>query len=136
MATFTADLSSPRTDSQTLIREASAEEVLLWDDLVRRFDNYRIYHTLAWIRSLEASAGGRAVFLIFEKDREIVGCLPGLVHRWGLLRLFGSPLPGWQASIMGPAFAKDRVSTGELMTALANCLGFTVIMCQLTHEGM
>src|SRR5947209_4119901 len=114
---------TPCTESRpTTVRKASAHEVRGWDDLVRGFDNYRIYHKLAWIRSLEASLKGRALYLIFEKDGQIVGCLPGLVRRLGLLRLFGSPLPGWQTSSMGPVFDRQRLSTSELVSALIEYL--------------
>jgi hypothetical protein len=104
--------------ARTEIREASPAERRIWDDLVRRFANYRIAHTRGWVRSLEESTGGRALYLLFEKDGEVVGCLPGLVIRWGLLHLFGSPLPGWQTTSMGPAFDPQRLSTRELITSL------------------
>jgi hypothetical protein len=102
----------------TEIREASPAELRTWDDLVRRFANYRIAHTRGWVRSLEESTGGRPLYLLFEKDGEVVGCLPGLVICWGLLHLFGSPLPGWQTTSMGPAFDPQRLSTRELITTL------------------
>ena len=100
------------------LREISAEDLPRWDDLVRRFGNHRIVHTMGWIRSLEASGMGRPRFLVFEKDGEIVGCLPGLVSDVGPFRLFGSPPPASQTVSMGPAFDDRRVSTAELMEAV------------------
>lgn len=100
------------------LREASSEELRQWDDLVRRFANYRIVHTIAWIRSLEESGFGRPHFLILEKDGEIVGCLPGLVTQMGPIRLFGSPPPASQTVSMGPAFDEQRVTTAEILDSL------------------
>lgn len=103
------------------VRELAPSEELQWDALVRRFDNHRIVHTRAWLRSLEASGCGRPLYLVCERDHEIVGCLPGLLVRLGPLRLFGSPLPGWQTVSMGPVFDERRVTTTELVGA---CMAF------------
>jgi hypothetical protein len=97
-----------------LIQPAPAD----WDTLVRRFENHRIVHTMAWVRSLEASGFGRGRFFCFEKDGAVVGCMPGLVSIMGPLRVFGSPPPGSQTVSMGPAFDPRRISTGEMMEAL------------------
>ncbi len=99
----------------TLLREASPSELAGWDALVRGFGNHRIVHTTAWIRSLEASGFGHPLFLIFEKNGEIVGCLPGLVSDVGPFRLFGSPPPASQSVSMGPTYSPERVTTAELM---------------------
>ena len=104
--------------SRLTVRKATPTEELEWDTLVRRFEHQRVVHTRGWLRSLEASGCGRPLYLIFERDQEIVGCLPGLFVRLGLLRLFGSPLPGWQTVSMGPLFDPRRVSTAELTAAL------------------
>ena len=106
-------LSTPVT-----LRQATCRELETWDSLVRGFNNYRVVHTLAWIRSLESFVGGTPLFLIYEKDGEIVGCLPGLLITKGPLRLFGSPLSGWQTVSMGPVFDDNRISTQEMITAL------------------
>ncbi len=100
------------------VRELTGADLDGWDSLVRRFANHRVVHTMPWLRSLEASGFGRARFLSFEKDGEIVGCLPGLMSEVGPLRVFGSPPPGSQTVSMGPAFDEHRVSTSELMDAL------------------
>jgi hypothetical protein len=73
-----------------LLRELSPGEIPEWDTLVRRFANHRVTHTLAWIRALQASGFGEPRFLVFERDGQVVGCLPGLVNEVGPLRLFGS----------------------------------------------
>lgn len=100
------------------LRELSSDKLSEWDTLVRSFANHRVTHTAAWLRSLEASGFGRPLFLVFEKDGEVVGCLPGLVTEVGPLRLFGSPPPASQTVSMGPAFDEQRVTTHELMDAL------------------
>jgi CelD/BcsL family acetyltransferase involved in cellulose biosynthesis len=110
-------------NAKVLIREASPEELLGWDELVTRFPNHRILHTLAWIQSLHASCvNGKPLFLVYERDGEIVGCLPGFLVTVGFLRMFGSPLPGWQTMSMGPLFDPERVSTEELMIPLVTYL--------------
>jgi CelD/BcsL family acetyltransferase involved in cellulose biosynthesis len=100
------------------LRELSPSELSGWDAMVRRFRNHRVVHTLAWVRSLEASGLGQPRFLVFEKNGEIVGCMPGLLTTIGPLRLFGSPPPASQSASMGPAFDEDRVTTPELMELL------------------
>ncbi|MGQ0763398.1 MAG: GNAT family N-acetyltransferase [Acidobacteriota bacterium] len=105
--------------SKVRIREATPQERLDWDNLVSRFDNHRVLHTLSWLRSLSASCvKGKPLFLVYEKDGEIVGCLPGFLVRVGFLRMFGSPLPGWQTMTMGPVFDPQQISTEELMLPL------------------
>lgn len=100
------------------LRELSSEELSEWDSMVRCFANHRVTHTAAWVHSLEASGFGRPHFLVFEKEGEVVGCLPGLVTEVGPLRLFGSPPPASQTVSMGPAFDQQRVTTHELVDAL------------------
>jgi hypothetical protein len=100
------------------LRELSPADLPGWDELVRRFGNHRVVHTMAWVRSLEASGFGRPVFLAFEKEGDIVACLPGLVDEVGPFRLFGSPPPASQSASMGPVFDEGRVTTPELMEAL------------------
>lgn len=117
-----ADLSSRPARSSpaapVVVRQASADEIDRWDELIARFPAARIVHTLGWVRSLEACRLGRPVFLVFERAGEVVGCLPGLLTRVGPLRVFGSPLPGWQTSGMGPLFDPEAVSSLELLGPL------------------
>jgi hypothetical protein len=103
------------------LRTASPEEISDWDEIVRRFPNHRVVHTLAWIRSLEASGFGRPEYLVFEKAGEIVGCMPGLVTEVGPFRLYGSPPPASQSASMGPVF-DERLTTPELMEVLLSFL--------------
>ena len=100
------------------VREAADSELAEWDSLVRRFKNHRVVHTMAWVRSLEASGFGRPRFMVFEKDGEIVGCMPGLLSEVGPFRLFGSPPPASQSVSMGPVFDERRITTAELMEVL------------------
>lgn len=100
------------------VRELSAAELAGWDALVRRFANHRVTHTVEWVRSLEEVRLGRPLYLVAERDGEIVGCMPGLLARLGPVRLFGSPMPGWQTVSMGPAFDPARVPARELVAAL------------------
>ena len=65
---------------------------------------------------MAAAEGADPVFIVFEKGHDLVGCLPGLVSRIGPVRIFGSPLAGWQTGTMGPVFDKDRISTDEMLS--------------------
>jgi CelD/BcsL family acetyltransferase involved in cellulose biosynthesis len=102
-----------------LIREATPREVEAWDELIARFENQRIFHKTMWLRYVESFSGARAVRLVLERDDEIVGCLPGFLLRKGfLLRVFASPLVGWQTESMGPAFDAKRISLREICAVL------------------
>ena len=102
-----------------VVREAAPREAEAWDELVARFDNYRIFHKTVWLRYVESFSGARAVRLVFERDGRVVGCLPGFLLRKGLLlRVFASPLVGWQTESMGPLFDAARVSPREICAAL------------------
>ena len=101
-----------------IVRPATASERRDWDQLVARFPNGRIVHTRAWIEWLEACGCGTPLYLVFERDGAVVGAIPGLLVRLGPLRLYGSPLPGWQTPAMGPVFDPARVSTDDVIGAL------------------
>ncbi len=100
-----------------IVRPATASERRDWDQLVARFPNSRIVHRRAWIEWLDASGCGTPLYLVFERAGDIVGAIPGLLVRLGPLRLYGSPLPGWQTPAMGPVFDPARVSTDDLVGA-------------------
>ena len=100
------------------VRHATPAEWRDWDRLVARFPNCRIVHQRAWIEWLEACRCGSPLCLIIERDGAVVGASPGLLSRLGPLRLYGSPLPGWQTPIMGPVFDPERVPARELIGAL------------------
>ena len=104
------------------LRAASPTERAGWDELVSRFDNGQLAQKTGWIRSLEASGLGTPLYLVLERGDRIVACVPGLLVRKGPLRIFGSPLPGWQTGAMGPAFDPNAISTRELMTLLVDYL--------------
>jgi hypothetical protein len=74
------------------------------------------------MHSLETSIKGKPLYLLYEKDSQIVGCLPGFLVNIGPLRLFGSPLQGWQTVSMGPAFDSSRITTPELIAPLITFL--------------
>ena len=101
-----------------IVRPATTSERRDWDQLVARFSNSRIVHKRAWIEWLVASGCGRPLYLVFQRGGEIVGAIPGLLVRIGPLRLYGSPLPGWQTPAMGPVFDPARVSAADLVGVL------------------
>ena len=107
------------THTALRIREASPREAEAWDELVERFQGRRIFHRTVWLRYVESFSGAKAVRLVFEKEGEVAGCLPGFILRKGfVLRVFASPLAGWQTESMGPLFDPARVTPRELCAAL------------------
>jgi hypothetical protein len=100
------------------IRETTPTELRDWDALVRRFPGRRVEHTRAWIESLVATGLGKALYLVWTVEGDIVACLPGLLKKVGPFLLYGSPLPGWQTGGLGPLFDAARVTTGQLIGAL------------------
>ena len=100
------------------LREATAAEISGWDALIRRFPKCRVEHTKAWIDSLVAAGFGRALYLVWTVEDDVVGCLPGLLVKKGPIMMYGSPIPGWQTGGMGPLFDPARVTTGQLIGAL------------------
>lgn len=109
------------------VREATAGELETWDALIARFWNHRVTHRRSWIESLADSGCGRPLYLVWEKNGAVVGCMPGLLARLALWRGFGSPLPGWQTVSLGPVWDRRRVSAREL-------LGLLVPYLQLVHR--
>src|SRR3954471_7382842 len=120
------------------IREATQEELNNWDDMVRRFPNYRLPHTRGWIDSLGASGCGRPLYLLLEQGDELVGCLPGLLVSVGGWKLFGSPLAGWQTVSLGPAFDPQRFNTAAFAAAVVPYLEreHDVDHIELLHLGL
>lgn len=116
-----ADRLSHRTHIAT-VRKASAAESAEWDGLVAGFENCQLAQKTSWIRSLEAAGLGDPLQLVFERDGRVVGCIAGLLVRKGPIRIFGSPLPGWQTAAMGPAYDPSAISTREMMSLLVECL--------------
>lgn len=118
MSSQVADLQNAPAEAGLAVREATCQEANHWDDLVGRFVNCRIFHKKSWLAHLEAFSGAKALYLIVEKNGEIVACLPGFLAKLGPLKLFGSPREGWQAGSMGPVFDANRITTRELLASV------------------
>src|SRR5260370_39785130 len=99
-----------------LVREATALERHDWDDLVARFENCRIVHTRAWIEWLHTCRCGTPLYLVFQQDAAVVGAIPGLLVRLGLLRWDGSPPPGGPTPARGPLVDPRAISPHELVS--------------------
>ncbi|MBZ5606290.1 MAG: GNAT family N-acetyltransferase [Acidobacteriia bacterium] len=104
------------------VREASTAELRNWDQTLTRFAQHRVYHTIAWVRSIEKITAAQAVFLIYEKNGRKTACLPGFVRRLGPLKVFGSPFEGCQTESMGPLFDEKLATPAEFMPAFADYL--------------
>ncbi|HET8712184.1 MAG TPA: GNAT family N-acetyltransferase [Gemmatimonadales bacterium] len=111
------------TPSATMrVREASATELANWDAIVRRFPNYRLPHTRAWIDTLASCNCGKPLYRLLEDETGIVGCFPGLLVTVGRWKLFGSPLAGWQTVSLGPAYDPARFDTGAFASSVVSYL--------------
>lgn len=86
-----------------------------WDDLVRRFPNYTVFHTLAWLQTLQAAYSLKLMLCQALAGNRCVAVWPLLNTRKGLLKVIGSPLPGWSTTYMGPLFCADT----DIPTVLA-----------------
>jgi len=129
--------------STVRIREIESTGLDGWDALVRRYDQHRVVHTQSWVESLEAAGCGRPLYLAFEQQGEVVGCMPGLLSSVGGYRLFGSPLAGWQTVSMGPLYDASRVTTVELLAPLIDHLErrhqvsyIEILSRDLDHDAM
>ena len=125
-------------DRSIVARPASPQEELDWDAIVRRFPGHRVTHTRAWVHSMQAAGLGESLLLVFERDGELAGCLPGLLVRVAGWRLFGSPLPGWATSGMGPVHDPSRLDDGELADTLVDHLAgaHRVRHIEFVHRGL
>jgi CelD/BcsL family acetyltransferase involved in cellulose biosynthesis len=104
------------------LRPATPAELAQWDALVRGFANHRVVHLRAWIEFLAAAGCGRPLYLVAERDGQLVAAVPGLLTRLGGFTLYGSPLPGWQTVSLGPAFDPARVAAADLCRSLITLL--------------
>ena len=92
------------TDGGVSVSQAERRE---WDRLVSRFADRTVYHSLAWIETLEEAHGLRPLLLRATVDGECAAVWPCLELFKGPIRVVGSPLPGWSTAYMGPLFAED-----------------------------
>lgn len=87
---------------EVVVSPAEREE---WNRLVSMFADRTVYHSLAWIETLEAAHGLRPLLLRAMVNDECVAVWPCLELSKGPIRVVGSPLPGWSTAYMGPLFA-------------------------------
>jgi Acetyltransferase (GNAT) domain len=117
-------------------REANQNEKEHWDDLVKLFPNYQVFHLSGWVKSIEAISGEKALYLIGEKDGQIVACCSGFIKRIFGICLFTSPREGWQTEFMGPVFNPEAINTNDLISSLESFLRkkFRVIYFEISSR--
>ncbi|MFH7320748.1 lipid II:glycine glycyltransferase FemX [Desulfurivibrio sp. D14AmB] len=103
---------SPAQITVSAVDPCSAE----WDALLGAFPDYTIFHTSAWLATIQAAYGVRPVCVKAERGGRCVAIWPYLEQRKGPFRIIGSPLPGWSTAYMGPLIAED-VEVQELLGA-------------------
>jgi hypothetical protein len=100
-----------------IVRQATPEEVLSWDELIARFPNHRVFHKKTWLESLQAFSGAKPLYLMFEKEGALAAMLPGFLTKVAGLNLFVSPREGWQTGSMGIASLAE-ISPAETLAGL------------------
>ncbi len=69
---------------------------------VEEFDDHYICQTQAWLNFVQETQGAEPIFAELREHGKVVGQFRGLMLRkFGLLRMLGSPLPGWTTAYMG-----------------------------------
>jgi hypothetical protein len=81
--------------------ERITDDLDAWQAILETYPDRRIFQTPAWIRFLAASQQARHVAAVLRDGDQVLGHFCGLVKREGLLRVLGSPFPGWTTSYMG-----------------------------------
>jgi hypothetical protein len=79
-----------------------------WDALVRQFPLHTAFHSLSWLASVAEAYGLRLALLKASLHDRPVAAWPCLSMRKGLLRIVGSPLPGWSTPYLGPLLANGH----------------------------
>lgn len=87
-----------------------------WDALIARFADHTVFHSSAWLATIQASHGVKPVCAMAEQGGQCVAVWPYLEKRKGPFRAIGSPLPGWSTAYMGPLFA-DGVEVNAAVKA-------------------
>jgi hypothetical protein len=83
-----------------------------WDALLDGFPGHTVFHSLSWLRTIEAVHGAsfqlaRVDEITEEAPPRCVGVWPVFSTRKGPLRILGSPVPGWCTAYQGPLLAPN-----------------------------
>ena len=83
----------PSTNQPYMVAEASVHD---WDRLLDQLPWHSVFHTLPWFRVLKGVHGAK-VRLAYAHDGagRCAAVWPVFVMRKGMLRILGSPVPGW-----------------------------------------
>lgn len=87
-----------------------------WNEIVGRFEEATIFHTMEWLRILADLFGATLrPFGILEEDK-IVGIFPAFSIHKVFFNILASPLTGWATPRIGPLCQEDRI--GDFLLAL------------------
>ena len=64
-----------KTD-KTTISIVNPFEIVNWDQLIRDFSNYTLFHSISWLKSISESYGYTPLALIVKQDEKIDLILP------------------------------------------------------------
>jgi hypothetical protein len=116
------------------VREASAHE---WPELLKQFPDHTVYHTLAWIRTIENVQGATPHLSVLDVHGEPAALWPIFSTRKGPLRILGSPCPGWCTAYLGPVF-NARCDVDSALAAFLDyeaCRRYAFFSCKVIAKG-
>ena len=108
-----------------------------WDLIVQQFQGYTVFHSLAWLKSIEQCYQIRLSLLSLREDDDYLAAWPVFEQRKGPLRIAGSPLPGWSTVYLGPLFAKhsDAESAIDAFLKTPPLKGAAYTYCKVVEQG-
>jgi len=89
-----------------------------WDQLLAHFPVHTLYHTMAWLRTIEEEHGAALHLARVDDAQGCVAVWPMFSTRKGPLRIVGSPVPGWCTAYLGPLFSPRCQISGAIRAIL------------------
>jgi hypothetical protein len=123
-----------KSEIDIAVRQADPSE---WDELVGSFSSSTVFHTLAWLKTIQEAHGVRPVLTRADRAGQCIAVWPFLEMRKGPLRVIGSPLPGWSTAYLGPLFARNAPVQDTIKAFLEHSLfrRYAYFACKLIdHE--
>ena len=85
-----------------------------WDDTMASYDDARVFHSSAWLQSLDEALPGQVVRFQIEMEGEVCGHWCGFMIKKFGIKVFGAPLPGTATDYMYPLFKQPPAVAGFL----------------------
>lgn len=112
MRTVARQFPGQKVTTASSVYVVSAVELEEWNALAHQFSEATAFHFLPWLMGIAAAYHLKPVLLAARRGGKCVALWPFLEMRKAMLRIIGSPLPGWSTPYLGPLFRQD-LSNGE-----------------------